>query len=54
MEGEGETALIPSEVMQYSIRQQAPVDTTLKVLASPHLPISDIPGAVDTADHVVR
>lgn len=54
MEGEGETALIPSELMQYSIRQRAPVDITLKVLASPHLPITEISGAVDTADHVVR
>lgn len=54
MEGEGETALIPSELMQYSIRQRAPVDITLKVLASPHLPITEISGAVDSADHVVR
>lgn len=54
MESEGETALIPSEIMQYSIRQAADVDVTLKVLASPHLSLSDIPQAAESSDHVVR
>lgn len=58
MDSEGETALIPSEIMHYSIQQassgQVNVATTLKVLASPTHQLLDIPGADESSDHVVR
>uniref|UniRef100_A0A1B6DRC6 Exportin-4 n=2 Tax=Clastoptera arizonana TaxID=38151 RepID=A0A1B6DRC6_9HEMI len=58
MDSEGETAMIPSEIMHYSIRQnssnQADVNTSLKLLGSPTQRIQDIPGAEESADHVVR
>jgi hypothetical protein len=58
MDSEGETALIPSEIMHYSIQQassgQVNVETTLKLLASPTLQLVDIPGAEESSDHVVR
>ena len=52
---DGETALIPPEVMHHSIDQSASVDISksLEVLASPGKPVSDIPGA-ESSDHVVR
>ena len=52
---EGETVMIPPEIMQHSIAQQATVDLakSLEVLASPGKPVSDIPGS-DNSDHVVR
>ncbi|XP_021938443.1 exportin-4-like, partial [Zootermopsis nevadensis] len=58
MDSEGETALIPSEIMHYSIHQassgQVNVATTLKLLASPTHQLLDIPGADESSDHVVR
>ncbi|XP_054273696.1 exportin-4-like [Macrosteles quadrilineatus] len=58
MESEGETALIPSEIMHYSIQQSTNnsvnIDTTLALLGSPSQSISEIPGAEQSADHVVR
>ena len=52
---DGETALIPPEVMHHSINQSAGVDISksLEVLASPGKPVSEIPGA-ESSDHVVR
>ena len=52
---DGETALIPSEVMQHSIKQAGCIDVSksLEVLASPGKPASDIPGH-ETSDHVLR
>ena len=52
---DGETALIPSEVMQHSISQAGSVDVTksLEVMASPGAPASDIPGH-ESSDHVLR
>ena len=52
---DGETALIPSEVMQHSISQAGSVDVSksLEVLASPGQPASDIPGH-ESSDHVLR
>ncbi|XP_069695986.1 exportin-4-like isoform X2 [Periplaneta americana] len=58
MDSEGETALIPSEIMHYSIQQassgQVNVETTLNLLASPGHHLLDIPGADESSDHVVR
>ncbi|XP_023705271.1 exportin-4-like, partial [Cryptotermes secundus] len=58
MDSEGETALIPSEIMHYSILQASSghvnVETTLKLLASPTHQLPDIPGADESSDHVVR
>jgi len=58
MDSEGETALIPSEIMQYSIHQASSgrvnVGTTLKLLASPTHQLLDIPGADESSDHTVR
>jgi hypothetical protein len=55
LEVEGETALIPAEVMQHSIKQAASVDLprSLEVLASPGRPAAEIPGA-ESSDHVLR
>jgi len=52
---DGETALIPSEVMQHSIGQAAGVDVakSLEVLASPGQPASEIAGH-ESADHILR
>ena len=52
----GETPMIPSEIMQYSIHQQPNVDiqTTLKVLASPGNQANSIPGCDNSTDKVVR
>ena len=52
---DGETALIPSEVMQHSIQQAGSIDVSksLEVLASPGKPASDIPGH-ESSDHVLR
>lgn len=48
--------MIPSEVMQFSIKQSTEIDlnTTLKVLASPSDNIDTIPGASTHTDHVIR
>lgn len=58
MDSEGETALIPSEIMHYSIQQntnnRTDLNVTLKLLASPGETIGEIPGAEQSADHVVR
>ena len=53
---EGETPLIPSAVMKYSISQAPGVDvnTTLSVLASPASPAGDVPGSELHTDAVVR
>lgn len=55
LDAEGETVMIPPEIMKHSICQQSNVDlgVSLEVLASPGKPVSDIPGC-DGADHVVR
>jgi hypothetical protein len=55
-ESEGETPMIPGEVMQYSIKQSTEIDlnTTLKVLASPSDSIDTIPGASTHSDFVIR
>jgi len=52
---DGETALIPAEVMQHSIGQAGSVDVSksLEVLASPGQPASEIPGH-ESSDHVLR
>uniref|UniRef100_H2ZC64 Exportin-4 n=1 Tax=Ciona savignyi TaxID=51511 RepID=H2ZC64_CIOSA len=54
-ECEGETPLIPPEILQHSIDQKPLVDetTTMNVLGSPQMKIGEIPGAERT-DHVVR
>jgi hypothetical protein len=58
MDSEGETALIPSEIMQYSIQQASSgrvnVGTTLKLLASTTHQLLDITGADESSDHIVR
>lgn len=58
MDSEGETVLIPSEINHYSIQQnsnnQTDVNVTLKLLASPGETIGEVPGAEQSADHVVR
>ena len=52
----GETPMIPSEIMRYSISlaNKVDVNTTLKVLASPSHEASAIPGSEDHSDPVVR
>jgi hypothetical protein len=58
MESEGETALVPGEIMHYSIQQSTNnsvnMDATLALLGSPGRTVADIPGAEQSADHVVR
>ncbi|OWF40176.1 Exportin-4 [Mizuhopecten yessoensis] len=55
-ESEGETPMIPSDIMEYSISQSKTVDipTTLKVLASPGERADSIPRADLNTDSVVR
>ncbi|XP_041355105.1 exportin-4-like [Gigantopelta aegis] len=55
-ESEGETPMIPSEIMEYSISQSTNINihTTLKVLASPGEWMSSIPGSEQCTDNVVR
>jgi len=52
---DGETALIPGEVMHHSIAQAATIDVarSLEVLASPGQRVEEIPGH-DSSDHVLR
>ncbi|KAK6169678.1 hypothetical protein SNE40_020678 [Patella caerulea] len=54
-EAEGETPMIPADIMAYSISNSKNVDiqTTLKVLSSPGERVDDIPGS-QTTDGVVR
>ncbi|XP_011307073.1 exportin-4-like [Fopius arisanus] len=58
MESDGEAALIPSEVMKYSIEQpqqgRVDVNVSLQLLASLGHNISEIQGAEESADHVIR
>ncbi|KFM64442.1 Exportin-4, partial [Stegodyphus mimosarum] len=53
---EGETSLIPPEIIHYCLSQaeNVNIETTLQVLASPSHRTSDIPGAEMTTDPVVR
>jgi hypothetical protein len=55
-ECEGETPMIPSDIMDYSISQSKKTDlsTTLQVMASPGQSIESIPGSDISTDPVVR
>ena len=55
-DAEGETPMIPSPIIQYSMEQAKTTDlqTTLKVLASPGNDIHAIPGSDRNTDTVVR
>ncbi|XP_077977331.1 exportin-4-like [Glandiceps talaboti] len=55
-EPQGETPLIPSDIMEYSIgeSQNVNIDTTLRVLGSPGEKVSSIPGSDQSSDKVVR
>ncbi|KAL3883791.1 hypothetical protein ACJMK2_030022 [Sinanodonta woodiana] len=55
-EAEGETPLIPADIMNYSTNQSSSIDltTTLKVLASPGEKADSIPGASQNSDAVIR
>ncbi|XP_015609401.1 exportin-4 isoform X2 [Cephus cinctus] len=58
MESEGEVAQIPSDLMRYSMDQvqqgHVDVNITLQLLASPQNNLSDINGAEQSADHIIR
>ena len=57
MDSDGETPMIPSEMMQYSIEQlrqgAATLDASLAVLASSHQ-INNVPPEIERCDHIVR
>ena len=55
LDTDGEPALIPSEIMKYSLEKakDVNVETSLRVLASPGEPSSSIPGHEST-DPVVK
>lgn len=55
-ECEGETPMIPPDIMDYSISQTKKTDlsTTLKVLASPSQSVESIPGSDHSTDPVIR
>nr|XP_026694918.1 exportin-4-like [Ciona intestinalis] len=55
-ECEGETPLIPPEILKYSIDSKHLVDesVTMKVLGSPEVKINEIPGGEKASDPVVR
>ena len=52
---DGETALIPAEIMRYSLEKsnEVNIETSLRVLASPSEPSSSIPGH-ESSDPVVK
>ncbi|XP_055593707.1 exportin-4-like [Uranotaenia lowii] len=58
MEADSEVAIIPSEILKLSSLQAASnvtdVNTSLKLLASPHQDIQEIPNAENSADLVIR
>ncbi|VDI81588.1 Hypothetical predicted protein [Mytilus galloprovincialis] len=56
IESEGETPMIPPDIMEYTIStsKDVNIDTTLKVLSSPNERIDSIPGAEQHTDGVVR
>ncbi|XP_014251089.1 exportin-4-like [Cimex lectularius] len=51
LESVGEITMMPLDLLDHSIQQKASVETTLKLLVSP---ISEVPGAEEAADHIVR
>ncbi|GAB1608778.1 exportin-4-like [Argonauta hians] len=55
-DSEGDTSMIPADIMEYSISQEPTVnqDVTLRVLGSPNERIDNIPGAEQGTDNVVR
>ncbi|XP_044262474.1 exportin-4-like [Tribolium madens] len=57
MDSDGETPMIPSEMMQYSIEQlrqnNSTLESSLTVLASVHQ-IGNVPTDVDRCDHIIR
>ncbi|KXZ75751.1 exportin-4 [Tribolium castaneum] len=57
MDSDGETPMIPSEMMQYSIEQlrqnNSTLESSLTVLASAHQ-ITNVPTDVDRCDHIIR
>lgn len=55
LDTDGETALIPTEIMRFSLDQATAVDvdTSLRLLASPGQPSAEIPGH-EKADPVIR
>ncbi|OXU22639.1 hypothetical protein TSAR_013645 [Trichomalopsis sarcophagae] len=58
MESDGETPLVPADIMRYSLDQsqqgQMDLNVTLQLLASPQSNIADVNGAEQSADHVIR
>ncbi|XP_018907814.2 exportin-4 isoform X3 [Bemisia tabaci] len=56
MESSGETPLIPTSLMQYSRSKanETNMDMTLKLLMSPEIPISEVPGAEHSTDPIIR
>ncbi|CAD6221300.1 GSCOCG00005136001-RA-CDS [Cotesia congregata] len=52
----GEVALIPAQMIKYSMEQQgkSDVNVSLQLMASPQCNLSDIPGAEESSDHVIR
>jgi hypothetical protein len=57
MDSDGETPMIPSEMMQYSIDQlrqgNTSLESSLNVLAAAHQ-INSVPSDIDRCDHIVR
>ncbi|XP_014203920.1 exportin-4-like [Copidosoma floridanum] len=58
MESDGEVPLIPSEIMLYSMEQarqgHMDLNVTLELLASPQKDVTEVNGAEQSADHVIR
>lgn len=55
-ESEGETPMVPSDIMEYSINHAKCVDinTTLKILTSPQESFDSVTGGELCTDNVVR
>ncbi len=55
LDTDGETALIPSQIIHHSIEQKSSVhvEASLRVMASPGQPTMDVPG-YESSDQVIR
>lgn len=54
MHSECEVSTVPMELMMYSIKQAAHIDTSMQVFGSPQLDIRAVANGESHTDHVLR